>query len=967
MRKLPIIIFAIALLLAVTPISAEQTVKTVEDNLGFVAQTTADTDYTKSMTFLPPDGVSKILSYEIFLLGDLQASTDVKARIKVGSQLEDCSPSSWTSPNIDTPSYQMVFDCMNLVNSYNVTTFKNIDAGFRTSKIAQNIVARQKITYYNQPKRTISFLGGTEYQFDDSGKVFLQLLDDSKTPITNATCYTNIYYPNTTKYINSSMMSYLEDGIHFFDVAIPNIEGVYIISAYCFIPQNINNTYPDDFECGNSGCNASYWEGNWSLNYSEVTSTENPRGSYHLKVYGFKETGFGESVLDLPFDETSGTTADDVSANDNDGTYLGNPNLTVSAINNTGIKFDGVNDWVRIPQDSDYNVNSTEELMICFGVNTYGNINNGVGILDYDDGSVGYEIVGADDEIRFNTDKSLSGAGELLTTYNFNTAGWHTVCFFVNNSIMMSYVDGAFDNDEIKSQSGTMSPSGINMSIGSMDEGSSDFFDGALDEFCIIIGENLNVSGIAYNYNMTLNCEAGEYYNGNATRYINLTDSVSGNTYWNFWAKAKSFSSDSECYYEYYNGSEWNTILIYDDTDDDNTYRYNSFVIDSYGLSSNSGIRVRVENYTDGMGCFIDDINIIQTVSLNTSIFEMVFGSGELHVSPPVNVTNIAENVWNYSNRTLTDYNQSNILEYLIEINNTLYLVNQSQFDYYNSTMNRLDEIYNLILELNQSISELNVSVNLSEVINLINNLNTSMQDRFDIMENLSYEINNSIYAINNSIFTKLFSIQNDIAQVYTLIGDVNDSVTERIESVETTIINMNSTIMTKLHGIQDEISSVNDTILSINTTTMNELNQIRIDIANINQSIYDILLNISNISVNVSVLQEEILDTLIALWGDRITAVEPVRFGFSGFLPSVNAQETEQGVCLDNTTLQVMKRIDLNTSTANKTYWRAIEVQCTYGCSNNACNPAPIGRIFIVLAIVIFVMAMLYVFYRYH
>ncbi len=57
------------------------------------------------------------------------------------------------------------------------------------------------------------------------------------------------------------------------------------------------------------------------------------------------------------FDEPLGsTTANDSSAFDNDGTYLGNPLLGVPGVRNTAVSMDGVDDLVRVPDDDSLDV-----------------------------------------------------------------------------------------------------------------------------------------------------------------------------------------------------------------------------------------------------------------------------------------------------------------------------------------------------------------------------------------------------------------------------------------------------------------------------------------------------------------------------------------------------------------------------------------------------------------------------------
>jgi hypothetical protein len=127
-------------------------------------------------------------------------------------------------------------------------------------------------------------VGGTEYDVSDGyGKVFLQMLDNQKNPISNATCFSKVFYPNSSVWLNESMMTYATEGLHYSDFVIPNITGVFMVSAYCTIPISVNTTAWDNFECGGLNC-GSGWVNNWSTSGAcEVRSDGSPLGNYHMR------------------------------------------------------------------------------------------------------------------------------------------------------------------------------------------------------------------------------------------------------------------------------------------------------------------------------------------------------------------------------------------------------------------------------------------------------------------------------------------------------------------------------------------------------------------------------------------------------------------------------------------------------------------------------------------------------------
>jgi len=109
-----------------------------------ISQTQSNQEYSTVIEINPPDKVEKIVSSEIIVQGDFQASTNVYGRF--GSQT--CSPSVWTTPPLSSSNYEITFDCTNLIEQNN---FKTGSASFslETSKAALNLKGDVKLTYYN--------------------------------------------------------------------------------------------------------------------------------------------------------------------------------------------------------------------------------------------------------------------------------------------------------------------------------------------------------------------------------------------------------------------------------------------------------------------------------------------------------------------------------------------------------------------------------------------------------------------------------------------------------------------------------------------------------------------------------------------------------------------------------------------------------------------------------------------------
>jgi hypothetical protein len=291
-------------------VMAEKTVKTIDMPIGYLQDLAPNTEYYKTFSFNPPDGISEIISAEVFVTGVFDSNTNVFAYVNGQS----CSPSSINIPLKGT-SYSLSFNCIDIIavsGSYNMS--------FKTSKASANIYSYFHMTYYNKPKSGMS-VHGTEYQSGDpNGKVFLQLLNDQKEAIDNATCYSTIYYPNTTKLTNNVLMSHVSDGLYYYDTVIPNTTGVYMVSAYCNIPETTTVLTHDDFECNNFNCYPSEWTTDW-LHTGDV-DTKNDivyQGSYSLKIWAsnkyaerfFDDSTCTEGYLSFYYWMQSGADAND--------------------------------------------------------------------------------------------------------------------------------------------------------------------------------------------------------------------------------------------------------------------------------------------------------------------------------------------------------------------------------------------------------------------------------------------------------------------------------------------------------------------------------------------------------------------------------------------------------------------------------------------------------------------------------
>lgn len=95
--------------------------------------------------------------------------------------------------------------------------------------LVEDVLNVQRLERYVGPNL---FVGATEYQPGDPGKVFVQLTQEGS-PLENSTCFGSLWYPNTTRFFFQQMMAGQEEGIYYHDFTVPDTLGVYPLSIDC--------------------------------------------------------------------------------------------------------------------------------------------------------------------------------------------------------------------------------------------------------------------------------------------------------------------------------------------------------------------------------------------------------------------------------------------------------------------------------------------------------------------------------------------------------------------------------------------------------------------------------------------------------------------------------------------------------------------------------------------------------------
>lgn len=323
-----------------------------------------------------------------------------------------------------------------------------------------------------------------------------------------------------------------------------------------------------------------------------------------------------------------------------------------------------------------------------------------------------------------------------------------------------------------------------------------------------------------------------------------------------------------------------------------------------------------------------------------TEYITEVKGSGELHVTGyfndlnntignltvSVNVSEISESVWNYPSRNLTYINFSEVisridsldvsmagnfsqvLAYLVEINSTVHITNDTVYDIWSFQVN---ELSNNLTEIQLYLQDINDTTNQNYVW-LTGLVNLSADDVWNYANrNLTY--------INNSA-------------VLGAIDDLNDLSASEVWSFGTrTLTDYNQTEIISL------LNNINDTMYNLT-------------IGNVSVSAY---VNWTEGAVKMNNITDPIIieSQLLTFAGRDQTPVETI----------------SRSYCLDNSTLAY----DRNTTrcwlddcyTINDTFTEV----CDYGCYQGNCNPEPFDRmtflvfIFLFVIVVIVLMAFAY------
>ena len=879
--------------------------------ISYIDLTRIDERYSYEIDFSPPDGVSKLLSSEIIVKGDFPPSSLVTITLNG----QPCVPREWTTPASDKKileNYEAVFECVD--NAKERTGKWALD--FSTNAVASNVRLTYKNKYYNNwnlPEVLRTELGGTltmhgtEYIVGDRAKVWLQAVDALGQSVDTAACYVDIYYPHGTKLIDRAPMNFLEDGIYFYDLIVPNVVGVYPATGLCYysiasqeetadVGYVLNGTVTKNTYTATVSKNNVYWEIEealasgiqritFGLNYTSVPS-----------LTGLAEVDFdfegrwngGTDVITMYFyNWTSATwqafpnTIPDTGAIDLSITNsIATSNATIS-----GIRQDG-NIYIQFRDSSGADATKSKLKIDYMAVNLFNLSGDSV-----------TEIKGSS-EIHAKAELSLSSKYlDVQTTCGKVSTIEPDGCgSVVNLDDFMNYLEGEIE---------------VNITVTSL------------------ASENETLTEWVYQTPITQDCTSIYYilhYNGtgwedvlgtalvysmkeNENCHVTVPLSVGPNQIdyyriimdnymlWEIqWTQAMANVTNASlsplCTEYAFQFNYTYTVPITEDTfvnrSDNQLFGCHRFFDDQYYINYYSDLANQAQTVVELTSYYIEVVWYQSSLRHNLQFATFNYAYNDFLIASAQSPSNI----WNYPNRTLTDYNQTKMWQYLSEINTTGYdaisMINNvnisigSKIDALNQSIySKLNSIQIDIFSVNASLYGLLTNVNasiqqkLSDLDQNIFSVNQTLISTYNLLGAVNQSLHGKIDSVNSSIFQKLYSMQSDLANIYNVVLQINNSVaTLNFSYNDTALLNylsqinlsiysrieqVNQSLTGNLYSIQADLSQMNSTmnyiysdLLTINSSVHSHMDEISQLIGGINQSIITELGN-----VNVSIFQK--------------------------------------------------------------------------------------------------------------
>ena len=285
--------------------------------------------YNYTLSVNPPDKITQV--YSAIIYWQVNMIPTLGLTMKVNNQTCNTPTYNISTTYAGTSQVMASFDCSNII-----TKAGNYSVTLTASRATGAITGWLDLTYTNKPAGNL-FLHGTEYQIGQTAKAWLQLLDTNLEYVNAGVCFLDIYTPDQQEYVEQALMLNMgHDGIYYYDLQVPPIEGVYPMIARCYyeatevkyyatsINVTTGNTEwhfaSDDLE-SNTFSGGTGWTGSWVEDKADRTDIVIGGNTYRLRVRDHSGTGgvttatryfddsiFPSSVVSLSFTAQANTT-----------------------------------------------------------------------------------------------------------------------------------------------------------------------------------------------------------------------------------------------------------------------------------------------------------------------------------------------------------------------------------------------------------------------------------------------------------------------------------------------------------------------------------------------------------------------------------------------------------------------------------------------------------------------------------
>lgn len=228
--KKAVMYLLVLFILPLTALASQQVFNQIYLNPFYLLSTTANQNYTYTVSVTPPSNIysvqSAIISFDVYLTPTVVFTLFVNDK--------ECNNPTYTVSTTYSGSSQgrIYFDCSNVISKSGTYTVK-----ISATKNTGSMVGWLGVTYTDAPKGDMNLMG-TDYNVGERGTIFLQLQNEFGEPVSNGSCVLNVYYPNRYNathpiWLNQTPMLYLDRGIYYYDFFVPDTAGVYIVTAQC--------------------------------------------------------------------------------------------------------------------------------------------------------------------------------------------------------------------------------------------------------------------------------------------------------------------------------------------------------------------------------------------------------------------------------------------------------------------------------------------------------------------------------------------------------------------------------------------------------------------------------------------------------------------------------------------------------------------------------------------------------------